>query len=156
MDEAVLEKLRKIGAKGAEDCGTELLHVEFAGSGRRRILRYYIDKEEGVNTDDCSRVSNIISTYLEVEDPIDGRYHLEVSSPGVDRPLFCEEDYGRFASKKARLILRKPHGGRKQLMGILLGITDHIVRFDDEKAGTLEIAYGDISRGNLIAEIDFK
>ena len=89
METADLEKLRSLGSKAAEACGIELAHVEFARHGKKKILRYYIERPgSGVTLDDCAEVSRMISAFLEVEDPIEGRYHLEVSSPGVDRPLF--------------------------------------------------------------------
>ena len=95
-------------APTVEGMGFELVGVEHAPAGRGSLLRLYIDSEAGIDIDDCSRVSHQVSGLLDVEDPIRQEYRLEVSSPGLDRPLFVREHFERFAGHKARIKLRIP------------------------------------------------
>ena len=89
-----------------EALGYELVGVEMTGGGG--TLRVYIDREEGISVDDCARASREVSAVLDVEDPIRGTYTLEVSSPGVDRPLFSEADFKRFVGSQVRLQMSTP------------------------------------------------
>ena len=105
-----------------EAMGYELVGVEFHRMHANALLRVYIDKESGVNVDDCQQVSHQISGILDVEDPIPSRYTLEVSSPGLDRPLFKAEDFVRFAGRQVRIHLDLPLNGRRKLVGLLRGL----------------------------------
>lgn len=103
--------------------GCELWGLEYHGSGRHRgVLRIYIDKPDGVNLNDCERVSRQVSSVLDVEDPIAGEYNLEVSSPGMDRPLYTLEQFAEFAGEQVKVRLRAPFEGRRQFSGLLTGI----------------------------------
>ena len=105
-----------------EPMGYELLGCELVSQGRAgHIFRVYIDHEQGITIDDCSDVSHQLSGVLDVEDPISGNYHLEVSSPGLDRPLFEEAHYDRFAGHEISLKTMTAINGRKKFKGILLG-----------------------------------
>lgn len=113
--------------------GYELVEVELAGAGKTTVLRLFIDKEGGVTLDDCATVSQAVSAMLDVEDPIESAYELEVSSPGVDRPLRRPEDYTRFAGQKAKVKTFGPvpgAGDRKVFIGNLLGFEADHVRID--------------------------
>lgn len=113
--------------------GFELVAVEIAGTGPRTLLRVFIDKEGGVSLDDCANVSEALDAMLDVEDPFESSYTLEVSSPGVDRPLFKPADYTRFAGKHARVKTFGPiegAGNRKVFDGTLLGLEGEAVRID--------------------------
>ncbi|MFL5246475.1 MAG: Imm1 family immunity protein [Myxococcales bacterium] len=101
--EEILEKVRNIAAPLAAAEGLELVDVEFAGAGGHPTLRLYIDKVGGVSLDDCTHVSRALSAALDVEDPIQGSYELEVSSPGLDRPLRTAEHFQRFAGENVRV-----------------------------------------------------
>ncbi|MFL5434230.1 MAG: Imm1 family immunity protein [Myxococcales bacterium] len=101
--EEILEKVRNIAAPLAAAEGLELVDVEFAGAGGHPTLRLYIDKAGGVSLDDCTHVSRALSAALDVEDPIQGSYELEVSSPGLDRPLRTAEHFQRFAGENVRV-----------------------------------------------------
>ena len=114
------------------DMGIELVEVQFRREGHGWVLRFFIDKEQGVNLDDCATVSREISAYLEVEDVIDHAYHLEVSSPGAERPLKKEKDFVRFAEKKARVKMREPVGDQKVFTGILQGVEHGSVILDQD------------------------
>jgi len=115
-----------------EALGCELLGVQLSRGPRHSLLRIYIDRPEGVTLEDCERVSHQVSGILDVEDPIEGRYSLEVSSPGADRPLFLEEHYRRFAGQRVRLRLAVPVDGRRSLTGTLEGAAGGEVVLNDE------------------------
>ncbi len=104
----------------------ELVLVEFVKGPRGNILRLVIDKEGGVTLDDCTRLSRVVSDLLDVHDPVPGSYSLEVSSPGINRPLVKKDDYTRFSGEKVFIKLDEPIDGRKKFKGILKGI------FNDE------------------------
>lgn len=101
--------------------------LEFGGSGRHTLLRLYIDHVDGINVDQCAEVSRQISSVLDVEDPITQEYTLEVSSPGMDRPLFSLEHYQQYANHIVDVRLRMPFEGRRKFKGQLLGVEDQDV-----------------------------
>jgi len=104
--------------------GFELVGIEYLSQGRHSVLRIYIDHEGGVDVDNCADVSRQVSAVLDVEDPIRGEYTLEVSSPGLDRPLFTAEHYERYSGSLAEIRLRSPLEGRRKFKGRMLGIRD--------------------------------
>ena len=111
--------------------GFELVGVLWRQGQSRSLVRIYIDHDEGVTVDDCARVSHRVNGLLDVEDPMPGEYDLEVSSPGVDRPLFVERDFVRFAGADLKLTLRSPFAGRRQFAGTLGGYRDGVVLVDE-------------------------
>lgn len=118
------DNLRNIVAPVVAAMGYELVGVEFHPQAGNNLLRVYIDQEQGVTLDDCEAISNQLSAVLDVEDPIQGRYTLEVSSPGLDRPLFEPEHFQRFAGHRARVQLALPRDGRRRFTGELRGVED--------------------------------
>lgn len=104
--------------------GCELWGLEYFQQGRRSALRLYIDAEDGITVDDCERVSRQVSAVLDVEDPIAGAYMLEVSSPGMDRPLYRPEQYLRYVGAQIALRLRAPYEGRRKFQGVVRGIEE--------------------------------
>ncbi len=113
--------------------GYELLGVDFLPrGGGRALLRVYIDQAEGITLDDCAAVSHQLSGVFDVEDPVAGEYDLEVSSPGLDRPLFTREHYARFRGCRARIRLRTKQDGRRNFEGILGDIQDEVVCLEVE------------------------
>jgi len=106
--EDVISKITAIAEQAAAPAGIEIVEVELKGSGRSHLLRIYIDKPEGVTHTDCELVSREVSAVLDVEDPIPGRYELEVSSPGVERKLGKWQDWQRFTGKKVTVVLKEP------------------------------------------------
>ncbi|HTT07388.1 MAG TPA: ribosome maturation factor RimP [Gammaproteobacteria bacterium] len=111
--------------------GYELVGIEQVTGGRRGLVRLYIDQPAGVAVDDCERVSRQVSAVLDVEDPIAGGYVLEVSSPGLDRPLYTPAHYARFAGCRARLKLRTPLlGDQRNVTCTLLGVDEDKVRVE--------------------------
>ena len=133
-----------------EPMGYELVGVEFFGRGKGgKVLRVYIDGEDGITLDDCTAVSHQLSGMLDVEDPIRENFDLEVSSPGLDRPLFRAEHFARFAGERARIRLKRPLEGRRNFEGILKGADDEFVELvvEDE---TRRLALDDIDSARLV------
>lgn len=132
--------------------GYELVGVEFLGAGGYGTLRVYIDRQQGVSLDDCAAISHQISGILDVEEPIKQAYDLEISSPGIDRPLFKLADFERFTGKTAKVKLAPALEGRKNFKGRLQGVTDDgmiIIEVDGEK---FQLPFADIARANLVGE----
>ncbi|BFM21972.1 ribosome maturation factor RimP [Gilvimarinus japonicus] len=113
----------------------ELWGVEYMTSGPGKVLRVYIDKEGGVALEDCEKVSRQISSLMDVEDPIAGEYNLEVSSPGMDRPLYTLEQFQRYIGEVIAVRLRVPFDGRRKFKGKMIGIEDGdvVVVVDNEE-----------------------
>lgn len=135
--------------------GLELYYVEFKGSGRRGVLRVFIDKTEGVTVDDCALVSRELGTLLDVHDVIPGSYTLEVSSPGLTRALRNPGDFAKFVGKKVKIKTTADIDRRKVFTGTLAGFDGELVTIDSEDPGgaRYEIPYGLIEKANL--ELDF-
>ena len=118
-----------------EAMGFDLWGVEYVSQGRHSVLRVYIDAEQGITVDDCASVSHQAGSVLDVEEPINGEYTLEVSSPGMDRLLFRLDQYTRDTGEIIELRLRSPFEGRRKFKGILKGIEgeDIVVQVDDHE-----------------------
>ena len=115
--------------------GLELVDVQFRREGHGWVLRLFIDAEEGVTLDHCADVSREVSHFLDVEDLIDHAYHLEVSSPGLERPLRSLGDFQRFPGKKARVRLHESLDGQKVFVGIIGQATEESIHLDLEEGG---------------------
>jgi len=134
--------------------GYEFVGLEYISQGRHSILRIYIDKDQGVDVDDCAKVSRQLSAVLDVEDPIAGEYSLEVSSPGLDRPLFKLYQYGQFVGKEVKFRTLRPQleNGQRKFRGIIQGIDEQNVFFlIDQKQ--LIVPYKEIEKANLIINL---
>lgn len=118
-----------------ENEGYELVDVEYVKEGGSWYLRIYIDKEGGVTLDDCEMVSKIIDTILEDKDIISKSYSLEVSSPGIERPLKKDDDFRRFEGNEVVIKTYEPINNRKKIKGILLGLEENniVIRVDEQK-----------------------
>ncbi len=130
-----LEQLQALLAPVVEALGYECWGIEFLSQGRHSLLRVYIDHPDGILIDDCEKVSRQISGVLDVEDPITNEYTLEVSSPGMDRPLFVLEQFVRSVGEQVRIRLRSPFEGRRNFQGLLRGVEgqDVVVLVDDHE-----------------------
>lgn len=123
-----LDKLEAMLAPVAEAQGCELYDLEYLKEGSDRILRLYIDKADGIDLDDCERVSRAAEIVLDENDPISGEYRLQVSSPGVERKLKKTHHYTRFIGSNVSVKLFAPHcpiSGRKKFVGELIGFSDN-------------------------------
>jgi ribosome maturation factor RimP len=155
------DRIQKIVFPVLDDLGFELVDIDVRGHRNDLVLTIFIDKEGGVNLDDCAEVSHEVGTLLDVEDVIPGSYRLEVSSPGLDRPLNKAGDYIRFAGKliklKTRIKCDPDQSGqeRKTFRGKLLGLDGDLIRIDLEGSGgsTATIPLKDVEKANL--ELDF-
>jgi ribosome maturation factor RimP len=126
-------RLNLLARRVVEPLGYELVGVElFQRGASGATLRIYIDHERGIGLDDCASVSDQLSAVLDVEDPLQGRYDLEVSSPGLDRPLVFPEHFKRFEGSRAKVRLSEKLDGRRSLEGVLMGCEDGIVSLDAE------------------------
>ncbi|UCG39787.1 MAG: ribosome maturation factor RimP [bacterium] len=145
----IIGRLREILAPIMEQLDLELVDVTLRTEGGRWILRVTIDCEGGVTVDHCTAVSRELGVHLDVEDLIPMKYYLEVSSPGLDRPLKEEADFIRF---KGRLVLIKTHrsvAGRRKISGTLDGLADGVVSVTLEDGTRLEVPVEDISSARL-------
>jgi len=133
------------------DMGVELVDIEFRREGHGWVLRIYIDRSGGVTLEDCAKVSREVSSYLEVEDPVEHAYHLEVSSPGLERPLKKEKDFIRFSGRMARVKLREKRNDQRVFTGRLQGMENEEVLLEID--GRIErFLPADIARARLILE----
>lgn len=129
--------------------GFEIVDVEWAQHGGRMILRVFIDREGGVTVDDCEQFSEAFGRQLDLEDVIDSRYYLEVSSPGVERALTRPEHYESFKGRLAEVRTRKPISGRKKFTGTVRGIDGDAAVLCLEEGEEVRIPLETISKANL-------
>jgi ribosome maturation factor RimP len=129
--------------------GLELVHWEMEGPRHNQTLRIFIDKEGGVTHSDCETVSHQVGALLDADDLIADQYMLEVSSPGVDRPLYKRTDYERFAGNKVKLKTQQPINGQRNFRGRLIGIEGETVKLEVENSGIIEIAFEQITKANI-------
>jgi ribosome maturation factor RimP len=152
LPEQVEHQIRRI----VESEGLELVHIDYRRQGHAFLLRVDIDKEGGVNIDDCSLVSQQVSTWLDVEDPIPGEFELQVSSPGLDRKFYTTSDYTKFIGRLVRVktgkAIRGLHvivGRLKEFDGTTVVVTDPVMKKDPDYA----IPLADIKETRLEVEI---
>lgn len=117
----VREEVRQLATPLADEEGYELVDVEQASLGHHRVIRVYLDKPGGVSLGDCARFSRRLSDCLDMNQTVPGAYHLEVSSPGLERPLRTLEHVRRFSGQRAALATHEPRDGRRNWEGVLLG-----------------------------------
>jgi ribosome maturation factor RimP len=143
-------KITKLAERIAASMRMEVVLVEIKGGGNGSIVRTFVDKPGGISLDDCERFSKRFSVLLDVEDWIPFRYFLEVSSPGLNRPLVKEADYRRFNGSKARVRTRFPLQGQKNFKGKILGITEGRLDLEVAPGKQIGIALAEIEKATLI------
>lgn len=148
----VVEKVRALALPVVQVQEMELVDVEFRREARGWVLRLYLDKGGGVTLEDCREVSDQVSDLLDVEGLIDHPYHLEVSSPGLDRPLKTPEDYVRFAGRLARIQTAAPIGGQRRFHGRVEGYREGSVILHAQ-GSTLLIPFEAIVKARLEVEL---
>ena len=128
------DELLKLLEPAVERLGYELADLEVRLGGKGGLIRVFIDKPEGIDLDDCEKVSLAVSALLDVEDPVPGNYNLEVSSPGLDRKLTKVEHFQRFAGETVKVQMRFPIEGRRRFRGILVSSDEEniVVQVDGE------------------------
>jgi ribosome maturation factor RimP len=156
----VVEQVRVIASRVAASYGLEIFDVQFRREAGGMILRIQIDRpgpaataEESVSVEDCANVSRELSAILDVEDIVPSAYTLEVSSPGLDRPLRSVDDFRRFTGRRARVVTREPVDGQTFLRGTLGGTDDTHVLIDAEDHKRHRVPIDAIRRANL--EVEF-
>lgn len=135
------------------ELGYELVDLQYGREGGRYILRLFIDRPEGVGLDDCERVSHAVGDILDREDPIPHSYYLEVSSPGLERPLKKEVDFQRFAGRKIKLRTFAPVEGQRHFQGRLLGYLDGEVHLQLENGRRLTLPMEQVATARLVFEL---
>ncbi|CAH0532711.1 Ribosome maturation factor RimP [Vibrio stylophorae] len=131
--------------------GYELIGLEFVRAGEHSTLRLFIDHENGITVEDCAEVSRQVSAVMDVEDPITVAYNLEVSSPGVDRPLFTAAHYERFIGEEVKFVLNMAMNNRRKWKGIISAVDGEMITVTVE--GNQEtFALSNISKANLVAK----
>jgi len=152
----ITDSVRAVAAPIVQALELELVGVECVGQGPRSVVRVYIDKPGGVNLDDCEQVHVSLGHALDVADPVPHAYRLEVSSPGLDRPLKHVDDYRRSIGKLVNLKFRDPFEGQWRVIGRLVEVRDEgvhlaVTRSDDTR--TIRVPWGAIAEGRL--EVEF-
>jgi ribosome maturation factor RimP len=148
-----VHKLNELLQPLVEDLGYEFVGLEYNSNPKHSLLRIYIDHEKGVGIDDCETVSRETAALLDVKDPIRSNYNLEVSSPGLDRPLFTVAHYRQFAGNIAQVNLFTPQDGRRKFSGPILGADEASVRIEqDGSEVTLEIS--NIIKARLVPDYE--
>ena len=145
------ERVQGIIAPTVAAMGYEIVRVQLSG-GRRPVLQVMAERADGaaMTVDDCADISRTVSALLDVEDPISGAYHLEVSSPGIDRPLTRLKDFERYAGFEARIETKALIDGRRRFKGVLKGIAGERVRVETEDGAVAELPFGGILRAKLV------
>ena len=148
--EALIAKVTEIAQRAGSADNIEVVEVEFAGSGRARILRIFIDKPTGITHADCELISQRVEEVLDAEDLVPGdHYNLEVSSPGVERKLVRPADYTRFAGQKAKIVLTEAVENQKHWEGTLRGLEGDAVALEASAGRVVHIPLARIRKANL-------
>ena len=150
------KKITEIAAEMMEDFlqqeGYELYNIEFVKEGKDWFLRVYVDMASGegyIGTEDCEKVSRFLSERLDEEDPIEQNYYLEVSSPGMDRPLLTKAHYERYVGSEVEIRLYKGKDGTKNIQGVLDSIEGETVTVTDHDNKKWELELAEIAKANL-------
>lgn len=152
----VSKRVADLIAPSLADMGYELVRVQFTGTTRKtlQIMAERADRA-GMGVDDCADISRAVSALLDVDDPIEGSYLLEVSSPGLDRPLTRREDFARFAGYEVKVESVMPVDGRKRFKGRLLGLTeDGAIALTLEEGGEIALPFSNFARAKLVLTDD--
>ena len=144
-------RLQELIAPAVTALGFEFVGLELIQTGRSTTLRVYIDHPNRVSVDDCAKVSHQIGSVLDVEDPIQNEYRLEVSSPGIDRPLFVPAHYAAVVGQTIKLKLAVPQKGRRNFKGVLVSVDDENIVLDVD-GETVTLPHSQIDRGNLVPD----
>lgn len=145
------QRLEKLLEPTITALGYEFVGCQLMPQGRKCLLRVYIDSEQGINVDDCAKVSYQVSAILEVEDPIAQAYTLEVSSPGLDRPFFKPAQFTPFVGQKVQVRTHTPREGQRNFSGAIIAVTTQQLELDIE-GQVIALPFDDIDKANLIWE----
>jgi ribosome maturation factor RimP len=146
-------RVAELAEQFAASVQMEVVLAEIKGEGNQSIVRIFVDKSGGVMLEDCERFSKRFSVLLDVEDLIPFRYTLEVSSPGINRPLVKESDFKRFCGKDAKIRVRGPLEGQRNFKGKIVGVTEGRLELEIMPGKQIGIALKDIEKANLIGDL---
>ena len=152
MPKEIVDRVRGIADPILSNEGMELVEVEYRREGRGWVLRLYIDKENGITVDDCSRISQEVGRSLDVEDFILRPYSLEVSSPGLTRPLRSQKDFLKYRNHLIKLKTIDPIENRRQFKGKLLRVHEDQIEIEMD-GGVFQISLSNVAKANL--ELEF-
>lgn len=151
--EDLRERIRAIADQVLEMRGVWLVDLELAPAGRRLVVRIYIDKPGGVTVGDCATASRHLEDALDVADAIPGSYFLEVSSPGLERPLRRPAEYEYFTGRRVRLVTRTPVAGASAVAGAIVEATSDLVVLRLDDGSLLSLPFEQIASAHLDAEL---
>ncbi|MEZ5306654.1 MAG: ribosome maturation factor RimP [Pyrinomonadaceae bacterium] len=146
---AAIAKVEGFALDSVSGTNIEVVHVELSGSGREKILRIFIDREDGITHEDCALVSERVSQKLDESDPLKGAYLLEVSSPGIERGLYSVNDFKKFAGRSARIKTSQPVNGQKNFRGEIVAVEDQTIFLNDVTTGRVQIEFEIVKKANL-------
>lgn len=152
MQSGKVKSLHQLCQPVVEAMGYELVGIEYRPGQANALVRVYIDQPEGISLDDCAQVSHQLSGLFDVEDPISGHYTLEVSSPGLDRPLFEASDFARFIGHKARIQMQVATNGQRKFTGVIQSVTatDLVLAVEQDE---LNLSLDNIDKARLVPEL---
>ena len=153
MSSKRIESLKEMLEPAVNAVGMELWGIEYLSQGKHSILRVYIDSEDGVTIDNCEAASHQVSGVLDVEDPINGEYNLEVSSPGMDRPLFNFDQFAMYQGELISVRLQMAVNGMRNFTGKLLEAKDDVLTFQVDNQ-QLTVSINQIDKANLVPIFD--
>lgn len=148
-----IDVLKEMLEPAVQAVGMQLWGIEFLAQGKHSILRLYIESENGVTIENCEAVSHQVSGVLDVEDPIKGEYHLEVSSPGMDRPLFSFQQMALYIGEAIKVRLQLAINGRRNFTGTLVSAQDNVLNFEVE-GQPVTVSFNQIDKANLVPRFD--
>ncbi|MDD2336817.1 MAG: ribosome maturation factor RimP [Geobacteraceae bacterium] len=154
----IIAKVESMALPLITSLGLELVEIEYKSEGRQMVLRVFIDKEGGIMLDDCAAVSKELSALLDVEDIIPGKFSLEVSSPGLNRPLKSRADYDRYTGKLVKIKTFTPTADdagnlRKTFLGNLVGVDGDLIHVKLQEGQSASIPFSAVAKANLEFEI---
>lgn len=147
------EALQEMLAPAVEAVGCELWGIEFISQGKHSVLRLFIDSENGITLEDCEAASHQVSAVLDVEDPIKTEYNLEVSSPGMDRPLFTFDQFARFVGEDVQVRLKMAVAGKRKFTAKLEKAEDNVLTFAQGEE-SWDVSVSQIDKANLVPAFD--
>ena len=148
-----VHKLNEIIQPLVEDLGYEFVGLEYTSAARHSVLRIYIDQEKGVDVEDCATVSREVAAIMDVKDPIKGQYTLEVSSPGLERPLFTVAQYREFIDYLVNINLYGPQDGRRKFQGPIVAVSEEGVTLEQDGVEVI-LNFDNIAKARLVPDYD--
>lgn len=135
------------------ELGYEFVGLEYSSNPKHPVLVVYIDKPGGIAVEDCEATSREVAALLDVEDPIPGHYVLEVSSPGLDRPLFSPQQFARFAGEVAKISVFTPVSGRRKFKGRILSVDGNAIEIEQDGVAVI-LEHANIAKARLVPDYD--